>query len=187
MYGVISMSHSFSSAPRGSAISLIALHGMSTSLQHLFSTRPTYDCIADADATRTAMIPSSRSSRRSQRDTLSINVIPDHLHDAEPQSPYLHWLFGGSSEDEVFSRLVDNELDEVDSGTRYRDTDAVVMKEVASWLELCEFDEFWAPRRRDSRVSPILRMSYRAVANGNGRISQQLVRYWRSSRILAQQ
>ena len=90
---------------------------------------------------------SSRYSRRTRRDRLSINVIPEQAHDAEPQSPYLHWLFGESSEVDIYTRLVDNDPDDVDDGSGYRNADATIMEEVVAWLELCEHDEFWLSKR----------------------------------------
>lgn len=97
------------------------------------------------------MASSSRHSRRTRRDRLSINVIPEQSHDAELQSPYLHWLFGESSERDIHSRLADNDPDGTDDGTGYSKADAVIMKEVAAWLELREHDEFWMPKDKRAR------------------------------------
>lgn len=97
------------------------------------------------------MASSSRQSRRTRRDRLSINVIPEQSHDAEPQSPYLHWLFNESSEADIYSRLVDTDTAGTDDGTGYSKADAVIMKEVAAWLELREHDEFWVPKDKHAR------------------------------------
>ncbi|KAF1925769.1 uncharacterized protein M421DRAFT_397865 [Didymella exigua CBS 183.55] len=72
---------------------------------------------------------SPRYSHRTRRDRLSINVIPVQSRDAEPQTPYLHWLFGESSEADVHSRLVEDNPDDVEDGTGYSKADAVIMKE----------------------------------------------------------
>lgn len=94
------------------------------------------------------MLPSSHYSRRTRRDRLSISVIPEQSIDAEPRSPYLHWLFGENSEIDINSRLVEDEPEAVEDGTGYSKTDAMVMREVAAWLELREHDEFWVSKRK---------------------------------------
>jgi hypothetical protein len=95
------------------------------------------------------MLSSSRHCRRIRRERLSIGVVPEQSLDAEPRSPYLHWLFGESGEVDIYSRLVDVEsLEAIDDSTGYSKTDAVIMKEVAACLELREHDEFWMSGRR---------------------------------------
>jgi hypothetical protein len=106
------------------------------------------------------MLPSLRYSRRT-------SVVSDHSLDAEPWSPYLHWLFGESgenSESDIYSRLVDDESDDVDDGTGYSKADAVIMKEVVAWLELREHDEFWVSKRNHAgRASLPTHMSHRTM------------------------
>jgi hypothetical protein len=106
----------------------------------------TSDCIPDAVLDATVMTPSSRFFRRIRRDRLSISVVPEQSRDAEPQTPYLHWLFGESSDADFHSRLINDNPDGTDDGTGYSKADAVIMKEVAAWLELRERDEFWATK-----------------------------------------
>lgn len=86
---------------------------------------------------------------RTRPDRLSITVIPEQSRDAEPQSPDLHWLFGKSNEIDHHSRLMSDEFaDAVGEGVSPSKADAVIMKEVAAWLELREHDEFAVSDRR---------------------------------------
>lgn len=107
------------------------------------------------------MLPPSRYSRRTRRDRLSISVVPEQSLEDEPRSPYLHWLFGESNEIDIHSRLIDDERSEaVDNGTSSSKADAVIMKDVAAWLELREHDEFWVSRRkRAGKVRPTLHLT----------------------------
>ena len=102
------------------------------------------------------MLSSSRYSRRTRRDRLSIRVIPERSLDTEPRSAYLHWLFGESSEIDINSRLVEEDVsDGVEDGTGYRKADAVVMREVAAWLELHEQDDIWVARRKHAGTASL--------------------------------
>lgn len=123
-------------------------------------TPPTCNCLADAVSEALAMPPSSHYSRRARRDKLSISVLPEQSLDPEPQSPYLHWLFGESSEIDINSRLAEDDSPEleVDDGISCSKTDAVIMREVAAWLELPAHDELWVSRRKCAiRVSLSIR------------------------------
>ncbi|KAJ4992868.1 hypothetical protein SVAN01_01572 [Stagonosporopsis vannaccii] len=91
------------------------------------------------------------SGTRSRRDRLSVSVLPGHSRDTEPQSPYLHWLFGESSDADIFSRLRDDDPDVVEGANGCRNTEAVMMREVAAWLESQEQDDFWSSKRNDTR------------------------------------
>ena len=129
---------------------------------HLSFLTPAYLC----DSTSSSRIPSaasldpalnaprmafrSRYSRHVRRDRLSVNVIPEQSRDIEPQTPYLHWLFGESSEEDVCSRLIDNDAD-AHNGTGYNIAEAMIIKEVAAWLDLCERDDFWATKDKHAR------------------------------------
>ncbi|KAH6644354.1 hypothetical protein C7974DRAFT_18921 [Boeremia exigua] len=93
------------------------------------------------------MASSSRCSRRNRRDRLSISVLPDQLCDPEPRFPYLHWLFGENSEEDVFSRLADSSSSDTEDNTDSHTANTIIMKEVAAWLALRENDEFWVSRR----------------------------------------
>lgn len=109
----------------------------------------TCSCVTDAVLNATAMLSSPRYSRHTRRDRLSVSVIPERSLDTEPRSAYLHWLFGESSEIDINSRLVEEDIsDSVDDGTGYKKADAVVMREVAAWLELHEQDDIWVARRK---------------------------------------
>lgn len=93
----------------------------------------------------------SRYSRHLRRDRLSVNVVPEQSRDTEPQSPYLHWLFVKNSEDDTYSRLTDTSAESVHDIDGYSTAEAVIMKEVAAWLELCEHDDFWAAKGKHAR------------------------------------
>jgi len=97
------------------------------------------------------MTYSSPYSRHVRRDRLSVNVVPEQSRDTEPQSPYLHWLFVENSEDDIYARLTDTNADGMDDIDGYSTAEAVIMKEVAAWLELCEHDDFWVAKGRHAR------------------------------------
>lgn len=111
------------------------------------------------------MASSLRYSRHIRRDRLSVNVIPEQSHDAEPQTPYLHWRFGESSEDDIRSRLVDTDLNSADAVAGYSTAEAVIMKEVAAWLELCEHDDFWASNDKHARKVCLDSNAYRVMSS----------------------
>ncbi|KAF3036562.1 hypothetical protein E8E12_005288 [Didymella heteroderae] len=92
------------------------------------------------------MASASRYSRHVRRDRLSVNVIPGQSRDAEPQTPCLRWLFGESSEEDIYTRLIDTNSNSADDGIGYSTAEAVIMEEVAAWVELCEHGDFWAPK-----------------------------------------
>jgi|SRR5690242_18069120 len=100
---------------------------------------------------KTAMSSSSRRSRRHRRDRLSISILPDRSDDTEPQSSYLHWLFGETNEVDMFSRLDDDDPDGMEGGVGYEHAEAVIMREVSAWLELQEHDDFWLSKRNSDR------------------------------------
>lgn len=112
--------------------------------------------ITDAARQAAIMASTSRYSCHSGQGRLSVNVVPERLHDVEPQIPYLHWLFGESSEDETRSRLVDANLNSADAVAGYSTAEAVIMEEVAAWLELCEHDDLWASKDKHNRKACLI-------------------------------
>lgn len=96
------------------------------------------------------MASSSRYSRHVRRDRLSVNVKSEQSRDAEPQTPYLHWLFGESSWKNVHSRLIDTDTG-ADEGTGYSTAEALIIKEVAAWLDLYERDYFGTSKHKHAR------------------------------------
>jgi hypothetical protein len=80
-----------------------------------------------------------------------VNVVLKQSRDTEPQSPYLHWLFVENSEDDINSRLTDATAEGADDGDGYGTAEAVIMKEVAAWLEMCDNDDFWVAKGPHAR------------------------------------
>jgi hypothetical protein len=89
-------------------------------------------------------------------DSLSVDFVPEQsLDTSEVPSPCLHWLFskdGGyitrlkEAEDDAFTVQGDN--------MPSAKVEAIVMREVADYLQSQGCDEFWTPRTRiPGRVS----------------------------------
>lgn len=103
---------------------------------------------------------SPRCTRRTRRDRLSTSVLPEHPHAAESQTPYLHRLLG---EADAQSRLFEDHVDDRDERTDYSDADAVVIQEVAAWLELREQNRLWARQRKYAEQASLLRAGQRCA------------------------
>jgi hypothetical protein len=85
---------------------------------------------------------------------LSIDIIPEHSLDIEPQSPCLQSRFSEGGETFCASRLLEQDpQEEKDEDPGFTKTEAVIMEEVADWLETRHCDEFWALRRTPRQVS----------------------------------
>lgn len=70
--------------------------------------------------------------------------------------------------------MVDDDPGNEDDGTGYSKVDAVIMKEVAAWLELREHDEFWVSRRDHAgKVRLLLDAPHRSTIDKTARSFQR--------------
>ena len=86
---------------------------------------------------------------------LSIDIDPEKTSDTETCSPHLHWLFGGDREDYHASRLTcDDSMEDEKDNAGMNKVEAIIMGEVADFLQTHQCDDFWLPRHKQpQRVS----------------------------------
>jgi hypothetical protein len=84
-------------------------------------------------------------------DSLSVDFVPEQsLDTSEVPSPCSHWLF--SKDGGYVTRLKEDDPFNVQGDDRpSAKVEAIVMREVADYLQSQECDEFWTPRTRIPR------------------------------------
>jgi hypothetical protein len=92
------------------------------------------------------MLPAPQSSHPTPINGCGINSIPEHISGAKSFSPCLPWLCDKDDETCYTSRLYIDAATDVQNSTALSNTEAVVMSEVADFVQTRHCDEFWAPR-----------------------------------------
>ncbi|KAF2688067.1 hypothetical protein K458DRAFT_485205 [Lentithecium fluviatile CBS 122367] len=112
--------------------------------------------------------------RRSRKDRLSVDIVPEDSLDTGLHTLQLHQLFGSLSEAGCFSRLVGREgLEDAGDDSTIAKAEDMMLAEIAEFLETSERDEYWSRRSQQPRrilstpnavVAELTSPTHRAVA-----------------------
>jgi hypothetical protein len=100
------------------------------------------------------MLPASQSSHDNPNNEVGINSVPEHISKVKSLSPYLPELCDKDDKTCYTSRLYMDAISDEEPSSTLSKTEAVVMSEVADFVQTRHCDEFWAPRNaQPERVS----------------------------------